>query len=269
MDLSAKAGHQPKRSLIKPVIQCLLILTGALLVADSLLVAPKGPVNAGVVMPALIGLPLLIWGIFYQNLHSLSSHGILLGVKWLLIVGYALFVLSFVFLVVKAVQAARGSVPTEADIVLVLGASLRGRRVSQTLARRLDTSVAFLRKNPHLPVVVSGGQGADEELPEGVAMGLYLNEKGIARERVLIEDRAANTYENLVLSRPLIRQATHCDDPLTVIVTSRSHLYRATLMAARLGYRAVGIGAPDPLHLMPNALLREYLAVMKYHLLGY
>lgn len=254
---------------MKPVIQFLFILAGSLLVLDTLLIAPRVRFNAGVILPAIIGLPLLSWGIFYQDLQILSKQGFLLGVKWLLIMCYALFILTFLWIVAQIIRAEQVPVPPDAAVLIVLGASLHGSQVSQTLALRLDAAAAIMRSRTELPVVVSGGQGPGEAVPEGAAMALYLKGKGIETARIQIENRSTSTFENLLFSKPLVQQATGLDDPRTVIVTSGTHLYRALLIARKAGYRATGAAARDPWYLAPNSLLREYLAIMKYHWLGY
>lgn len=252
-----------------PVIQILLILVGMLLVADTLFVVRKVNFNAGVIMPAILGVPLLIQGIFFQPLQRLSGLVLAAILQWLLIIGYTLFILTFGWFLVQIVRTGHQSVPPDARVLLVLGASLQGSQVSRTLALRLDAALAVLQSRPGLPVIVSGGQGPGEALPEAAAMGRYLIDRGISPERIVVEDRSINTAENFSRSRPLIRQVTRLDDPLIVVVTSGFHLYRALLIAVRQGYRATGISAPNLWYLLPNNLLREYLAIFKYHLLGY
>ena len=255
-----------------PFIQILLILIGMLLVADTLFVLQKVNFNAGVIMPAILGLPLLIWGLFFPSLQRLSGHALVSMLQWLLVIGYGLFILTFGWILVQIVSAEhRPLLPDTADtaVLLVLGASLYGSQVSRTLALRLDAALSILRARPDLPVIVSGGQGPGEAVPEAAAMERYLIDRGIRQTRIFVEDRSINTTENFSRSLPLIRQATRQNDPLIVVVTSGFHLYRALLIAGRQGFRASGISAPNLWYLVPNNLLREYLAIFKYHLLGY
>jgi uncharacterized SAM-binding protein YcdF (DUF218 family) len=253
---------------MKTVIQFLMILIGALLIADSLFIAPRVNFNAGVIMPAILGLPLLIWGVFYRPLLIFSERGFFLGLKWLIIVGYLLFILSFAVVMALIVRAEKEPIPKDVDAVVVLGAALRGSVVTHTLAMRLNVAADILKTDPGLLVVVSGGQGPGEDLPEGVAMAQYLIDQQIDASRILIEDHATSTFENLTLAKSLLQSIGR--DPLRiVVVTSNYHVFRAVLAARNLGYIATGAGAPTIWDLLPNNLLREYLAIIKYAILGY
>lgn len=250
------------------MIRTLLIVIGAVLVLDTLLVVPNVRFNAGVIMPAILGFPPLIWGVFYPDLQRLSAQGVFLAVKWLLIVSYGLFFLTFALLSARILRPARGPASEKPDALLVLGASIRAGEASRTLARRLDKAVAVLRDHPGLPVVVSGGRGPGDTEAEAHVMARYLGARGIAEAQILAEDQSVNTFENLSLSWPLIRLRTGQPDPLVAVVTSGLHLYRAMRMAERAGFKAIGIAAPDLWYLVPNILLREYLAVIKHQWLG-
>ena len=58
----------------------------------------------------------------------------------------------------------------ELEYVLVLGAQVRGDRVSRALEDRLKTAKAYLDENPETKAVLSGGQGPGENLTEAQAM---------------------------------------------------------------------------------------------------
>ena len=69
-----------------------------------------------------------------------------------------------------------------------------------TLARRLDAALAYLEENPKAYVVVSGGQGAGEDISEAEAMRRYLAARGIEESRILMEDKSMSTLENFLFS---------------------------------------------------------------------
>ena len=66
----------------------------------------------------------------------------------------------------------------QADYVVVLGSGLIGDQVTPLLAGRIDRGIEIYRKNPGSKLIMSGGQGADEEVPEGVAMTRYAVSRG-------------------------------------------------------------------------------------------
>lgn len=56
-------------------------------------------------------------------------------------------------------------------------------------------------------MIVSGGQGPDEAHTEASVMARYLIEHGADASRVIEEDKASNTRENLLFSSKLAEAA--------------------------------------------------------------
>ena len=105
-----------------------LLVVGALLVADAAFAACAGSWNLGAALPAILGLPLLAIGLFYEPMQALFATGAGRVLKWLLVGGYAAFFAVFAAAsVCIASYSARPPQPG-ADAVIVLGCALRGRR---------------------------------------------------------------------------------------------------------------------------------------------
>lgn len=92
-----------------------------------------------------------------------------------------------------------------AQWIIVLGAQVRGKKITDSLRRRLDTAVCYLKKNKETKVIVSGGQGAGEEITEAEAMAEYLIKQGISKDRIRMEDQSTSTRENLRFSRKFLK----------------------------------------------------------------
>lgn len=149
------------------------------------------------------------------------------------------------------------------EFVVVLGAQTHGDRPSRTLRERLDLAYDYLQQNPDAVCFVSGGQGSDETHTEAYVMQKYLLERGVAEERVVMEDQAANTRENLMLSRKLA-QNMGVDTSDVLIITSEFHLCRAKYIAGTLDMRACGLGSTTtPWILKLCYELREVFAFVK------
>lgn len=65
------------------------------------------------------------------------------------------------------------------NYVVVLGAGLIGKKVTPLLASRIDRGIEIYHKNPGSKLIMSGGQGSDEEIPESHAMAAYAEEHGV------------------------------------------------------------------------------------------
>lgn len=147
----------------------------------------------------------------------------------------------------------------QADWVVVLGAQVRGTRITNSLKRRLNTAAVYLKKYPDAKVVVSGGQGPGEAVAEAEAMALYLEECGISRERIRLEDRSTSTRENLRFTAKFVDR----ERDKIVIVTNDFHIYRASVIARQEGYRKVLLLPADsnPVFQL-NYLVREFFGVI-------
>lgn len=151
------------------------------------------------------------------------------------------------------------------DCLIVLGAQMKESGPSAALQKRLDKAADYLQSHPDAVAVLSGGQGSDEPVSEAEGMFLYLTEKkGIAPQRLLLEDQSRNTRENLEFSARLIDK----EEPVG-IVTNGFHIFRSLKMAQKAGYTQVqGIAAPESLPYLPNNMLREFFSVIKAWVTG-
>ena len=151
------------------------------------------------------------------------------------------------------------------DYLIVLGAQVKGRRVSLSLQQRLDEAYRYLDENPDTQVIGSGGQGFGEDVTEAFAMEEYLIGRGIEPSRIIKEDASTSTEENLAFSQVLMEG----EAPSVGIVTNDFHVFRAVQVAQKMGFEHVeGIGAPSMAFLYPHYLMREFFAVVKYFLAG-
>lgn len=87
--------------------------------------------------------------------------------------------------------------PKNMKYIIILGAQIRGKRVTEALKRRLDRGIRYLNENPETIVIVSGGRGKGEDITEAEAMAEYLENCGIDANRICLEEKSTSTYENL------------------------------------------------------------------------
>ena len=154
----------------------------------------------------------------------------------------AVGIIYFAAVEVPIVAASRRLPETEPEYIIVLGASVHGSTPSLSLIERMEAARGYLEEHPDCIAIVSGGQGDDENLSEAQAMFNYLTEKGIAAQRVIMEDEATSTYENLSNSFDIIRKLGG-EPSDSAVVSSEYHLYRAELIARGLGAEISGIPA--------------------------
>ena len=161
-------------------------------------------------------------------------------------------------------HARRKELP-EMDYLIILGAQVKGTRVTKSLKNRLDTAGEYLKKHTETKVIVSGGRGKGEQITEAEAMERYLIAEGISSERILKEDQSKNTLENLRFSMRLLKGT----DIQVAIVTNGFHIFRALRIAKKLGLSSArGIPAPTDPVLAANYYVREVFGLLKDFVYG-
>ena len=248
-------------------MRALWIAVGALLLADALLAGTIGSWNLGAWLPALLGLPLLLFGLFYEPLRAFTAQGLGRALKILCAAGYVGLALCVGAASCCIARFSAQAPQSGADAVIVLGASLRGERPSPQLCDRLDAALLYLEENPRALVVVCGGQGADEVIPEAEAMARYLVERGLDEGRIRRESGSASTLENLQNARAIL-EAEGLAGARCVLVSSDYHLLRASLVARKAGLKVETLGCKTNPWLVPNCYLRETAALLGYLVLG-
>lgn len=237
------------------------------LVADGITVLRHEGLRPANLLSLAGGLGLAAFIAFYQATEHSSSlpvelaRAVAMGVFAYVAFAFCCFLLySFVY--------GRIVPRPDVDFVVVLGCGLAGRQVSTLLASRLDRAVraydAATRAGRQPMLLVSGGQGPDEEVTEARAMADYLTNRGLPPDRVLLEDRSRNTAENLTYSLAVMDQVR--PNHRCVVVTNNFHVLRAALLARRTGVRGQVVGSPTTWYFWPNATIREFVAVVAEHL---
>lgn len=170
-----------------------------------------------------------------------------------------------IFLIIESLIISKMNVKPvkNLDYIIVLGAQVKESGPSVVLRYRLDKAVSYLKENDNTLVIVSGGQGANEKATEASVMKEYLVNNGINENRIIIEDKSHTTKENLINSKKITS-----DNKSIGIVTNNFHMYRALLIGKKYKVNAVGIPSKSNSYYLPNNLLREVFAYIKFIILG-
>lgn len=153
--------------------------------------------------------------------------------------------------------------------IVVLGAEVKGTQPTPSLYYRLCGAYELLYLNPDSTAIVSGGKGEGEDISEAQCMRDWLVEAGISPDRIIMEDKATSTMENLDYSFDIIRSLGGEPDGNVTIVSSSYHLFRAKSMARRLGVGAAGYSCvPGNPILAANFFIREAFGVTHLWVFG-
>lgn len=203
------------------------------------------------------------------------------------VAGVAVLAMLCVLVFLGAATSAKSNL----DYVIVLGARVKERTVSNSLRKRLDKAMEYAEDNPDTILVLSGGKGPGESTSEAEVMYQYLVYNGVRPEQLLIEDRSESTVENIAYSKVVIEQhrkknqkvlvplrqkttsvpyAVAPDRPLEIgVLTSNFHIYRARMTAEKWGFDNVyGISADSDPVLFIHLCVRECASIVKDRLMG-
>lgn len=165
--------------------------------------------------------------------------------------------------------AAQGAPETDCEYIVILGCRVREDGPSVPLQERIQSAYDYLTAHPNTICVVSGGKGTDEPISEAQCMFEHLVDMGIEPERILLEEKATSTEENIAFSLALLEKETGAWPATIGLVSSDYHLYRAQLLASDCGVKTIGIPAKTSIvSLAINNGLREIAGVWHYIILG-
>lgn len=142
------------------------------------------------------------------------------------------------------------------DTMIVLGAKVNGTEISNTLKLRLDKAIEYYNKHKSVNIIVSGGQGNDENITEALAMKNYLISNGVNSNNIIEENKATTTLENIIYSKKILDNMNNKGKVL--IVTSDYHLFRGRLIASILGIENEGICYTSSISGRLYYMIREY-----------
>lgn len=213
-----------------------------------------------------LGLVILIYFAFILRKFAKSSRS-----KWLKVIsvfyqiGLGIFLTIFIIfeciVFYKIIARKSPNEIKQENYAIVLGAGLDGENPGNILTTRLNTAIDYLNLHKDTKVIVSGGQGAGEIVPESVAMKNYLIKHGINADRILEDNRSTTTLENLEFSKEILEKQG-AEDQKVVIVTSAFNLYRVEIVSKMLGIKEIGLGSKSPFRMDVNYSIREFGATV-------
>ena len=239
------------------VIRGLVIIFGLLLVINAVFMGIVSNFNAGTILVFVAGSALLVYGLCFVRLRK---------IKWLNYILISGMISLCSLLAFVAVYGRFDTVTYEEDALIILGAAIKGETPGYPLYARLEAAVAYHGLNPSAIIVVSGGQGFQEDITEALAMERHLINSGVPKDLIIKEEQATSTYENFFYAKELLDG--HFDRPYRIaFVTSDFHVFRATMTAKSFGLSSTHACAPIHWYTYPTNYLRECTAIMRDFLL--
>ncbi len=173
-----------------------------------------------------------------------------------LAVGFALAAVISAFMI-KSAYFNKNDISKPA---IVLGCKVNGTDPSAMLSRRLDAAAEYMTEFPDAVIIVSGGQGDNEDISEAECMKIFLTDRGFDPNRIIKEDKSENTYENIQFSKKYLDEKNLGDD--VTIITDSFHQLRASIIADDLGLETSAVSSKTPLYVLPTYWVREWFGIV-------
>lgn len=234
----------------------ILLTVGIILTVNAVAMFFTSNFNIGLLFALLLGLSFVLYGAFLDkakdNLPAWLRTAYFACVSALLV--FAMFLVSY---------GLSDNISGKEDAIIVLGSGIRGELLTQGLKNRLDAAIDCYKENEDLIIVVSGGQGPQEDITEALAMERYLLARGIPQENIIKEEKATSTYENFVNSKSIL-DSRFGGEYETAFVSNEYHIYRASSLARIAGFDTVTHTHSSTMwYTLVPSTLRETLAVVK------
>lgn len=181
----------------------------------------------------------------------------------LLLVG----VLVFGALEIIVLSGGRTQINGKPEIMVIFGCQVKPWGPSILLQDRLDTALEYLDEHPDMTVVVSGGKGPDEPTSEAQCMFDYLTKYGVDGERIIMEDKSSNTWQNIGNTLELMKSGKLEASGEFLLVSNDFHLTRIKMLWGRAWPGTYSVSTlPAPVSHFPSRIkmfFREPLALVK------
>ena len=191
--------------------------------------------------------------IFFACFRLKTGHSVWYNCKkWIRITFISILGFGVVFSIVSLIFIFNPSVIDpetdyiDADYMILLGGGIdKDGKLPENVLNRVEVAADYLKKHRTTKCVVTGGTLKWLPVAEAPEIKHQLMLKGIASDRILVEDQALDTIQNFQYSCQLLAnyegvQKNNILKRDIVVVTNYFHLRRAERLAKRLGFKNIG-----------------------------
>lgn len=165
------------------------------------------------------------------NLFTRTKHAAVQVAGWIFRAVVVLLSLVIVFFSGKVIFGSMINTAGQADHAIVLGLALENGKPTSDLLARLNTAYTYLTKYPETHLILTGGNADESGKTEAAVMRDILAERGVADDRMILEDQAETTKGNFKNTAKLINPT----QPV-VLISSNYHMDRAVQSAKSAGF---------------------------------
>lgn len=243
---------------MKKILLTLSLIIGIMFCVDAVVLLTFTQSFSNILLLCL-GITFILIGIYYNRFSKWLQK--LTKITMAVCIPVCIIMISFI-----AIKGTKNNTTFTEKYVIVLGSGIKGEKILLSLQKRLDKCIEYVKYNPNATIIVTGGQGPGEDIPEALAMQRYLIANGINKDQIIKEDKSRDTYENFKFSKQIIDSLSNnsAAKPTIVCITNDFHAYRASRIANRQNFQVNSYSAALPFYLRPPTYLREVLSMFKF-----
>ena len=183
--------------------------------------------------------------------------GVIRWLKWLVLLFVLVFAATAAAMLHKSAEmqdrfGRDQGIPEPVDVAIVLGGGTKPDLILDFATRQRVRMGAFHLKQGNAGwLIMTGGRMGDTDYTAASFMRDFAVEFGADGDRILLEERARTTFENLRFAFGMMDERGL---KTFAIVSDDYHLARARELARFLGREPSGLGAARSLHFAPRAM---------------
>jgi uncharacterized SAM-binding protein YcdF (DUF218 family) len=193
-------------------------------------------------------------------------------ILYAVIIFLSIFIAIYISLLIEVARHLYADTSKKSDAIFVLGAGTHFKTgaINPCLKARVNEGIK-LYKDKKAPVMIfSGGVDRGEKKSEAEVMLDLAKEAGIDPSHVLLENKSTSTYENFLFGKKLMKKQ---GIDSIIIVTDPYHIFRASLVAQKLGINFTVAPASESTcwtkwKFLSRYFLKEPFTLMLYQITG-
>jgi uncharacterized SAM-binding protein YcdF (DUF218 family) len=194
---------------------------------------------------------------------ALSSNSWWIWFKRLLLIGFGVWLILVLALVIAIHITGTRDTAQESDVIIVLGAGLNDDETPGYALTRRSLHAAELWKQGYAPnIICSGGHTGGHQRSEADGCRDILLSQGIPSEMIVLENQSHSTEENAIYSRNFMEENNWST---AILVTDSFHILRSRIIFESQGYNVTL--SPVPWQDINN--IGSYVAMLGREIVAY
>lgn len=153
-----------------------------------------------------------------------------------------LLTIIYVYVIWDIYSYALQTTERKADVAIVMGASLWGKKPSPVFKERIHHAISLYKDNKVGAVIFTGGGSYGGGITESESAQHYAIQFGVAAADIFIDTVSSSSYENLLEAKKIMQQEGYSD---AIIVSDPLHMRRIMSTAKMLSMQSYPSPTPS------------------------